>query len=206
MNKIRCCFFDIGGVLVHFNRMKMIEELARVCHTSVDHILQFLEEGVSAKYETGHLSFDEIYILFEKWIGKQLSPAAVKKAFCSGFSLNTEIEPLIWKLKKAGIPLYALSNTCDVHFDYLHKQYATLRLFHGFILSYEVGALKPNARIYQKAIEKSGFLPSNCFFVDDVPEFTQAGEDFGLVTATFQDAYALESKLIELGAIGGAVG
>lgn len=182
--------------------MKMIQELALVCHTTVDHILQFLEEGVNARYETGHLSFDEVYILFEKWVGRQLSPTAVKKALCSGFSLNTEIEPLIWKLKKAGIPLFALSNTCDVHFDYLHKQYAMLRLFHGFILSYEVGAMKPSPRIFQKAIEKSGFLPSNCFFVDDVPEFADAAEDFGLVSAVFQDAYVLDSKLISLGVIG----
>lgn len=202
MSKIRCCFFDIGGVLIHFNRMKMIEDLADVCRTSADHILQFLEEGVNARYETGHLSFDEIYILFEKWVGKQLSPTAIKKAFCSAFSLNTEIEPLIWKLKKASIPLFALSNTCDVHFDYLHKQYPMLRLFTGFILSYEVGAMKPSPRIFQKAIEKSGFLPSNCFFVDDIPEFTHAAEEFGIVSATFQDAYALESKLIELGVIG----
>lgn len=202
MSKIRCCFFDIGGVLVHFNRMKMIEELARVCHTTIDHILGFLEEGVGLKYETGHLSFDEIYLLFEKWVGTQLSPVAVKKALCSGFSLNNEIEPLIWKLKKANIPLFALSNTCDVHFDYLHKQYAILRLFHGFILSYEVGFMKPSPHIFQKAIEKSGFLPSNCFFVDDVPEFTHAAEDFGLVSTLFQDVYALESKLIELGVIG----
>lgn len=202
MSQIRCCFFDIGGVLVHFNRMHMIKELARVCHTSPDHILQFLEEGVNAKYETGHLSFDEVYILFEKWVGKQLPPQAIKKALCSSFTLNNEIEPLIWKLKKAQIPLFALSNTCDVHFDYLYKQYAMLRLFKGFILSYEVGAMKPSPRIFQNALEKAGFLPSNCFFVDDIPEFVDAGEHFGFSSALFQDSYVLESKLIELGVIG----
>lgn len=199
---IRCCFFDIGNVCIFFNRMKMVEALAAVCRVTADSICQFLEEGVTEKYETGQLSFDEIYILFEKRVGKQLAPNDLKKALCAGFSPNPDIEPLIWKLKRANIPIFGLSNTCDAHFEFLYKHYPILRLFQGYILSYEVKAMKPNPRIFKKAVERAGFTPSSCFFVDDVPEFAQAACESGLYGYTFQDAYALESKLIELKVIG----
>ena len=181
----------------------MVHALALCCDVTPDTILQFLEEGTAQKYESGLLSFDEIYILFEKRLGKQLSPQALKKALCAGFSANPDIEPLIWRLKKANIPMFAISNTCDVHFEHLYKHFAILRLFQGYILSYEVKALKPSPLIFQKAVEKSGFLPSTCFFVDDIPEFTLAAEKMGISSYAFQDAYALESKLIGLKVIQG---
>lgn len=198
MKTVRCCFFDIGNVCIFFDRMKMVDALALCCKVTPDTILEFLEEGTTQKYESGLLSFDEIYILFEKRLGRQLSPQAIKKALCAGFSANPDIEPLIWRLKKANIPMFAISNTCDVHFEHLYKHFAILRLFTGYILSYEAKALKPSPLIFQKAIEKSGFLPSNCFFVDDIPEFAEAAEKMGMHGYTFEDAYALESKLISL--------
>ena len=38
------------------------------------------------------------------------------------------------------------------------------------IISAEMGVMKPDARIYQVALEKLGVLPSESVFLDDFPE------------------------------------
>src|SRR5204862_5050006 len=47
--------------------------------------------------------------------------------------------------------LLLLSNTNRIHFEMVREAYPLLRHFHQYVLSYQVGALKPSARVYEEA-------------------------------------------------------
>ncbi len=75
--------------------------------------------------------------------------------------------------------LVLVSNTNAIHFEMIQRSYPLLRHFHDLVLSHEVGAAKPDPRIYQVALEKAGCRPGECFYTDDIPEFVDGCEGFG---------------------------
>src|SRR5262249_54201063 len=72
---------------------------------------------------------------------------------------------------KARYRLLLLSNTNAIHFEMIRRNYPILRHFDDFVLSYEVGAMKPSPRIYQEAIARALCEPAECFFTDDIPHY-----------------------------------
>lgn len=197
---IRCCFFDIGNVCVFFDERKTIDTVAYLCGLTPEAIESFMwDEGIAHRYDTGALRFNEIHTLLEKKCSRKILPKDLRKAFCVGFSANPEIEPIIWNLKKKNIPMFAISNTCDVHFEHLYKHYPILRLFTGYILSYEARSLKPEPKIFQLALVKAGVAAKDCFYVDDIQEYTEIGQKMGMKVAVYRDARLLEKRLGELG-------
>src|SRR5262249_31674875 len=90
--------------------------------------------------------------------------------------------------------LLLLSNTNALHFDFARQQYPLLRQFHGYVLSYEVRALKPFPAIYKEAISRAGCEPGECFFTDDLPENVQGAVNAGIDAVQFVSAEQLNSE------------
>jgi len=80
----------------------------------------------------------------------------------------------------ANARLWAVSNTNRTHLDFLARSFTFLRHFEGLILSYDVGALKPDLRIFQQALRKSGAPASDLLFVDDQEINVKAARTLGI--------------------------
>ncbi len=83
----------------------------------------------------------------------------------------------------------------------LRSRYPILDRFHDFVLSYEVGAAKPSARIYQEAIRRAGCRPEECFFTDDIALYVDAARQHGIDAVQFQSAAQIEVELRSRGAL-----
>ena len=83
------------------------------------------------------------------------------------FTENLPMIALVEKLH-GRYPLYLLSNTSDLHVDYIFKQYPFFGLFTDAVYSYKARAAKPDAAIYQIAQRQLGLEPSETFFIDDL--------------------------------------
>src|SRR5579885_201173 len=70
-------------------------------------------------------------------------------------------EPVIEALHR-NHRLLLLSNTNSLHFEMIAASYPVLRHFDDFILSYEVGLLKPAPELYAAAIERAGCPAGEC--------------------------------------------
>ena len=84
-------------------------------------------------------------------------------------------------LKKAGYPLYILSN---IHQDLYHKRAHDhpdiFSLFEGAILSGEEHCLKPDPAIYHILFQRFNLDPHNCLFIDDSPANIEAAKKLGM--------------------------
>ena len=63
------------------------------------------------------------------------------------------------------------------------------------MLSYEVGALKPDDKIYREAIQRAGCRPEECFFTDDIAINVDAARNNGMDAVQFVSAAQLEGEL-----------
>ena len=83
--------------------------------------------------------------------------------------LNPPVVELLGELKKQGYLLLVGSNTCDLHAEQYRVRYAReLAPVSGFVLSYEVGVMKPSGEFFEACrVAAGGVLASECVFIDD---------------------------------------
>ena len=81
-----------------------------------------------------------------------------------------------------------LSNTNEAHWQYIHDHvfpacgFTPEELFERIFLSYEMGVIKPDLRIYQMVIEATGIEPAETLFLDDNKDNLQAASTLGIHT------------------------
>lgn len=176
MNPQKTLFFDLGNVLVYFSRPRMYEQIGRLLGLPSYVIQRELSEGgIGEQCERGKITSQMLHQHLAALTTNSFSFDDLIEALCAIFIPNWSMLPLLAELKRKGHRLLLLSNTNDAHFSYVQRHYSELlRHFDGFILSYEVGAVKPEETIFKIALEKTSTPPSQCFYIDDIPLFIEA--------------------------------
>jgi FMN phosphatase YigB (HAD superfamily) len=88
-------------------------------------------------------------------------------------------EELLATLKR-NYPLILVSNTNEAHYEFIRSKYPVLAYFDKCVLSYEVGSLKPDHKIFEHAIEIAGSPADRLFFTDDREENILAARELGI--------------------------
>ena len=180
----RYIFFDLGNVLLTFDHAIACRQLAQVAGAETDEVHRYLfDTGLQWAYERGEFSSADFCQQFRDRFETEADDQTLMWAGSEMFELNTAAVPILALLSAAGHRLGVLSNTCEAHWLHVSRgRYRILQTyFDDYILSYEVGAMKPEPRIYEAAIETAGCAPGEIFFMDDridnVEGATQAGLD-----------------------------
>ena len=80
----------------------------------------------------------------------------------------------------ARVPLGLLSNTNPLHFDSCMVHLASLQFIPSHFLSYRLKSLKPDAKIFELAVELLQLDARDIFYLDDIPENVDAARRVGL--------------------------
>ena len=88
-----------------------------------------------------------------------------------------------------------LSNTNALHFEMIRETYPIMRHFDGYVLSFEVGAMKPAPKIYAEAIARAGCRPAEIFYADDIPAFVEAARLAGIDAVAFESLPQIEKEM-----------
>ncbi len=110
--------------------------------------------------------------------------------------------PVIDWLKRSGVRLVLLSNTSRWHLEWIRRKWNVLDAFDQLVLSYEVGAIKPEPAIFESALTAIQCPPEHCFYTDDIPAYVARGREFGLQAEVFTD---VDNLIQHLGARGAYV-
>jgi putative hydrolase of the HAD superfamily len=97
------------------------------------------------------------------------------------------------------VRLVLLSNTHDQHVAWLRPRLPVLERFDGVVLSYEVGAVKPERAIYERAVQVASVPPERAVFFDDVARYAEAAAQVGLHGRVFTTAPHFLEDLRALG-------
>ena len=102
---------------------------------------------------------------------------------------------VVQQVRTGGTSIGILSNTCAAHWEFISSQsFPILEWFEldskVTVLSYQVGAAKPDPAIYRHAIAQAAVEPAQIFFVDDLAANVKAAQTAGidavLYTSTMQ--------------------
>ena len=175
-----CIIFDLGNVLINVNQKSMFARFANNSGKSSKEIEEIYNNSNDRKkFERGEINSIQFYNSMKRDMDLSMDFNEFRKNYTGIFSHNKEMEKIIPKLKK-NHRLVLLSNTDELHYKYIKKEFPVLKYFDDFILSYKAGMRKPNPLIFIEAIKKSKTMPWNCVYFDDVREFVWIAGLFGI--------------------------
>jgi HAD superfamily hydrolase (TIGR01509 family) len=164
---IRAVYFDLGGVIVRTGDREPRTKLAERLGMSYEELAKAVFENESSlRASLGAISPQEHWADVIQRLGLPPSEAdSVRQEFFAGDTLDLDLINFLRSLRpKYRIGL--LSNAWSDMREYLISQKID-DAFDQLIISAEVGIMKPDARIYQLALEKLGVTPDQAVFVDD---------------------------------------
>lgn len=198
----RVIYFDLGNVLLTFDHELSCRQMAEVAGTSADRVRQVVfEEGLQTRFERGELTPQAFHAEFCERTQTQPDIDSLLHASSAIFRLHVPVVPVVAHLRAAGYRLGILSNTCAPHWEYVSGgRYAIIsKLFDPCILSYRVGAMKPEPAIYRAASQAAGAAPGELFFLDDRQENVDGALAAGLDAVLFTSPQQLIADLDQRG-------
>lgn len=196
-------YFDLGNVLCYFDHRigsRQIAELAGLPEPQVWELV-FGGDGLLWKYERGELTDDGFHEAFSKATGTKTDAAAFHHANSDIFKFNATILPLVSALEDSGMPLGILSNICGMHWRTVSDgRYSIIpKSFKNIVLSCESGALKPDPKIYERAIQMAGVPAERIFYTDDIPGHVEGAKRAGMDAVQYTTTGALIEELWKRG-------
>ena len=168
--------FDLGKVLVDFDYSIAVSRIAGQSALSPPEVAQFfLHSPLLVDYESGRLTRREFFQQSQQATGFRGTMDEFGDFFADIF---TEIPPMIELhagLRRRNIPTYIFSNTNDLAVEHIHRNFPFFRDFDGYIYSYEVGAMKPEVKIYESLENLVGRRGTEIIYLDDRPENVAGG-------------------------------
>jgi len=176
MNSSKVIVFDLGKVLVDFDYSIAARKVAARSTKSLLNLISLLSSSsLIIQYECGLVTRREFFEQVRDAIGFRGDLAEFSGYFADIF---TELPPMIAlhaELRRRGVPTYIFSNTNDLAIEHVERNFPFFKNFDGYIYSCEVGAMKPDAKIYAAMEKLCGRSGADIIYLDDRIENVEAG-------------------------------
>jgi glucose-1-phosphatase len=168
--------FDLGKVLVDFDYGIAAAKIARRGKLTPQQVRYVLEHGpLLGRFESGLMTNEE----FAAEVCASCGFSGTMDEFYEFFAdIFSEIKPMTAMqaaLRANRIPTCVLSNTNGIAVGHIRRHFPFFSHFDGYILSYEVGALKPEEKIYAAVERATGHAREAIVYLDDRVENVQGG-------------------------------
>ena len=168
--------FDLGKVLVDFDYSIAARRIAARCRKSLGAIKPLLEQSrFILDYESGRLTRREFFEHVRNLSGYRGTMEEFGAAFADIFSPIPPMIQLHAALRHRNLATWIFSNTNDLAVERIRRNFPFFQNFDGYVFSYEVGAMKPAAKIYEALERASGRRGADIIYLDDRPENVTGG-------------------------------
>ena len=168
--------FDLGKVLVDFDYSIAARKIAARSTRSPADLHAFLGSSpILVEYESGRLTRRQFFDAICRAIGFHGDLEEFGGYFADIFTEMPGTIALHQELRRRGFKTYLFSNTNDLAVEHVRGNFPFFRHFDGYILSYEVGGMKPQPEIYAAMEDLTGRRGADLVYLDDRPENVAAG-------------------------------
>jgi epoxide hydrolase-like predicted phosphatase len=195
---IKAVFFDLGGVIVRTEFQAPRQRLAERLGMEYDDLVKIVFDSDSGiKATVGELSSEEHWDSILKRLKRPASElAAIRDEFFAGDIVDRTLVEYIRSLRgkyKTGL----ISNAWSDLRDFIVREKFD-DAFDRMIISAEVGAAKPEPRIFQIALEQFGVKPKESVFLDDFLINIEGCQKVGMKGIHFTDPESALGQLRKL--------
>jgi putative hydrolase of the HAD superfamily len=191
---------DLGRVIIHFDNAIFFEKIAGYSPYSKGEIAEMASTQSTSRrvFDKGEITPEEFYEQVTTKLEAKIDYDNFYSLYNDVFSLNPPVLEILKKVKK-NYKLILLSNTDVMRFGFIKKKFPEIMIFDEYVLSYEVGAMKPHLRIYEDALTKAGVEAKECIFIDDIEVNIETAQKLGIDIIHMTPHTDLEAVLREKG-------
>jgi putative hydrolase of the HAD superfamily len=192
----KAILLDLGRVLIDFDFRRGYRALEGLCPYTAEEIPRRLAgTGLVGRFETGLVEPRDFVHQMCGILELKVPYDQFREIWGSIFTDILIPESMLAGLGKR-YRLVLVSNTNALHFEMIRETYRHLLChFDDLVLSYEVHAMKPQAEIFQAALERAGCRPEECFYTDDIAAYIEGAKRMGIDGVQFQSCAQLQAEL-----------
>jgi len=195
---VKAVIFDLGNVMVSFDHLIAAQKICRLTSKSPQEIYAlFFDSGLTRSFEEGRLSARDFFLRVKEMLDLSLTYEEFLPIWNEIFFLtedNKILHSLIPRLKQ-NYKVLLLSNINILHYEYIKKHFSVLSVFDYIVASYEEGVVKPDPKIYRKALELLHLAPEEVFYTDDRKDLIEEALRLGIRAFLYQGAEQLKLDL-----------
>ena len=198
---IRTVISDLGRVVLWFDNNVFLRKLADRAGRPFEEVKAAVHGDLELlrRFDAGAITTADFHARVMEIVGADVSRVDFYAMYNDIFTPNAGAIDVLGRAKSAGYKLLLLSNTDPERFGFVLRTFPALRLFDGYVLSYELKLLKPDPAIYLAAAHAAGCEPGDCAFIDDMEENVNAAIATGLAGIHYLPETDLAAKLRTLG-------
>jgi len=198
MKEVKAIILDIGGVLfINKNELKkrkiihrnlgVHQEIAKRLKISLDQYFDSIGSAYAKSLKGKITKSDLLTILYKKLnVSRKILEKFYYNAYKKYVKKNKSLISKLINLKKQGYKLAILSDQWHLSKKaHLAKEFP--KLFKPIILSCDVGARKPNIKIYKLVLKKLKVPAKNCLFIDNQEWNIKPAKKLGMKTILFKN-------------------
>lgn len=197
---IKSVISDLGKVIIFFDNHIFFRKMSDCSPFSAEEIaaMVFDYPFVIRSFDTGKITPDEFYTKVVDILKAEIDYSTFFSVYNDVFSLNPPALEVLTRLQSK-YKLLLLSNTDVKRFDFVKGRFPEVFIFNEYVLSYEVGYMKPHPQIYKEALKKAEAKAGECVFIDDREENIEAAQDLGIYAILYGPQTNLEAELKKVG-------
>jgi putative hydrolase of the HAD superfamily len=198
MTQIDTVVFDVGRVLFNFTFVPFENLLNEHGYTAPKE--DFVRDVRMYDYERGQISSEQFLENLNSLVKKPLAREEAVRAWTDMFTPVDEMLELAARLRETH-RTFLLSNTTELHWEFLDRHHRINDITHGVVTSYEAREMKPNPDIYRYAEDKFQLIPARTVFIDDLEANVISARNAGWHGIHHVNPGATSLRLKELGVI-----
>ncbi len=192
---IRAVLFDLGGVLLPFDRERRIAALVERTGASADAARAFMALDLHRRLDLGEATEFDVAAEFTAFFGSRISPVEASDLLCSVFEPpNRELWALADRLRRRAV-VGGFSDNPSLVVQVFPDDAFLEPLF----LSCEIGACKPSDAAFEAVEAALGVAAQQILFIDDTLANVEAARARGWDAIHFTANAALMAELAQRG-------
>ena len=186
---VDCVVCDLGGVLIDLNLEQCFAALKRLMsQEQMNYLLgrgdmvqnlSIAKNPLLHQYEIGQISTDAFLTGVQTLCYPNVTTSQIRDAWFSMLGdLPQQRLDYIGSLRKCGVKTLLLSNTNELHWDYINMRYKVSDYFDELCLSHVMHLSKPDVDIFHAVAQLCGCSAERTMYIDDVEVNRRAAEQF----------------------------
>jgi epoxide hydrolase-like predicted phosphatase len=181
MTEIKAVISDLGRVLVDFDNWIFLRKMETYSPFSAEQMMELVraDRSILRDFDRGNITPNQFYERALKLFEAAVDKGVFFRIYNDIFSLNPEMVSTLKSLRGT-CRLVLLSNTDIMRYQFVTAAFPEILFFDAYVLSYQVGVIKPEPEIYKIALGAAGVPAEVCVFIDDLEINCEAAEKLGI--------------------------
>lgn len=196
---IKAVCFDLDGVYFTSESFKRFKQKFLDLNLSKEDVDYYLHGDPMKEFKRGEIDEESFWKKATAYWDIDTPLDEIKKWLYDSYEINQDVRDTIHKVKENGYTTCVISNNFETRINTLQDKFNFKEDFDVAVFSYEVGITKPNKRIFEELINRTGVNPEEIVLADDYEPNLEGVRNLGFSAFLYEDFGQFKNKLEELG-------